>query len=127
MITMENCRLYRTPDPDLSPKRCTSQVTSQKVCESIFHLQCRLFSWYALGSVSVVSSFDFITPQSKKRFISQPPSSRFAVVVLLLFGGVFFFVFFHSYPFYNTSARAIIKVSGHQHQWFPGVSQVVTM
>ena len=25
------------------------------------------------------------------------------------------------------SARAIIKVSGHQHQWFPGVSQVVTM
>ena len=24
-------------------------------------------------------------------------------------------------------ARAIIKVSGHQHQWFPGVSQVVTM
>ena len=27
----------------------------------------------------------------------------------------------------NTNARAIIKVSGHQHQWFPGVSQVVTM
>ena len=27
----------------------------------------------------------------------------------------------------NPSARAIIKVSGHQHQWFPGVSQVVTM
>ena len=26
-----------------------------------------------------------------------------------------------------SSARAIIKVSGHQHQWFPGVSQVVTM
>ena len=25
------------------------------------------------------------------------------------------------------SAWAIIKVSGHQHQWFPGVSQVVTM
>ena len=25
------------------------------------------------------------------------------------------------------SARAIIKVSGHQHQWFPGVSQVVTL
>ena len=25
------------------------------------------------------------------------------------------------------SARAIIKVSGHQHQWFSGVSQVVTM
>ena len=25
------------------------------------------------------------------------------------------------------SARAIIKVSGHQHQWFPGVFQVVTM
>ena len=25
------------------------------------------------------------------------------------------------------SALAIIKVSGHQHQWFPGVSQVVTM
>ena len=25
------------------------------------------------------------------------------------------------------SARAIIKVWGHQHQWFPGVSQVVTM
>ena len=25
------------------------------------------------------------------------------------------------------SARAIIRVSGHQHQWFPGVSQVVTM
>ena len=25
------------------------------------------------------------------------------------------------------STRAIIKVSGHQHQWFPGVSQVVTM
>ena len=25
------------------------------------------------------------------------------------------------------SARAIIKVSGHQHQWFPGVSQVGTM
>ena len=25
------------------------------------------------------------------------------------------------------SARAIIKVLGHQHQWFPGVSQVVTM
>ena len=25
------------------------------------------------------------------------------------------------------SARAIIKMSGHQHQWFPGVSQVVTM
>ena len=25
------------------------------------------------------------------------------------------------------SARAIIKVSGHQHQWFPGVSQVITM
>ena len=24
-------------------------------------------------------------------------------------------------------ARVIIKVSGHQHQWFPGVSQVVTM
>ena len=24
-------------------------------------------------------------------------------------------------------ARAVIKVSGHQHQWFPGVSQVVTM
>ena len=23
--------------------------------------------------------------------------------------------------------RVIIKVSGHQHQWFPGVSQVVTM
>ena len=28
---------------------------------------------------------------------------------------------------YCPSARAIIKVSGHQHQWFPGVSQVVTM
>ena len=27
----------------------------------------------------------------------------------------------------KVSARAIIKVSGHQHQWFPGVSQVVTM
>ena len=27
----------------------------------------------------------------------------------------------------NDSTRAIIKVSGHQHQWFPGVSQVVTM
>ena len=25
------------------------------------------------------------------------------------------------------SAWAIIKVSGHQHQWFPSVSQVVTM
>ena len=25
------------------------------------------------------------------------------------------------------STRAIIKVLGHQHQWFPGVSQVVTM
>ena len=25
------------------------------------------------------------------------------------------------------SAQAIIKMSGHQHQWFPGVSQVVTM
>ena len=25
------------------------------------------------------------------------------------------------------STRAIIKVSRHQHQWFPGVSQVVTM
>ena len=24
-------------------------------------------------------------------------------------------------------ARVIIKVLGHQHQWFPGVSQVVTM
>ena len=24
-------------------------------------------------------------------------------------------------------ARVIIKVSGHQHQWFPGVSQLVTM
>ena len=24
-------------------------------------------------------------------------------------------------------ARVIIKVFGHQHQWFPGVSQVVTM
>ena len=28
---------------------------------------------------------------------------------------------------HHASARAIIKVSGHQHQWFPGVSQVVTM
>ena len=28
---------------------------------------------------------------------------------------------------YCPSARVIIKVSGHQHQWFPGVSQVVTM
>ena len=27
----------------------------------------------------------------------------------------------------TTSAQAIIKVSGHQHQWFPGVSQAVTM
>ena len=27
----------------------------------------------------------------------------------------------------KASARAIIKVSGHQDQWFPGVSQVVTM
>ena len=25
------------------------------------------------------------------------------------------------------SAREIIKVSSHQHQWFPGVSQVATM
>ena len=25
------------------------------------------------------------------------------------------------------SAQAIIKMLGHQHQWFPGVSQVVTM
>ena len=24
-------------------------------------------------------------------------------------------------------ASVIIKVLGHQHQWFPGVSQVVTM
>ena len=28
---------------------------------------------------------------------------------------------------YSFSTRALIKVSGHQHQWFPGVSQVVTM
>ena len=27
----------------------------------------------------------------------------------------------------SASARVIIKVLGHQHQWFPGVSQVVTM
>ena len=36
------------------------------------------------------------------------------------------FMFKMSYLIFY-SARAIIKMSGHQHQWFPGVSQVVTM
>ena len=96
---------------------------------SIKHIYICYYRWgnsISLKGVVNVLDFTFISHQhcSSNALSTVAKANAFASLATE-------FVQCHNSPHSTkkpvTSARAIIKVSGHQHQWFPGVSQVVTM